>query len=91
MQAKKLRRKLIFFCWPILKATDGKSRIRIRKSSVWIQGSGSAPKFHGSVTLVLHILMPINDSFDTFFQRRMTDSYDAAIIPLGSDTQLRDR
>jgi hypothetical protein len=33
----------------------------------------------------------INKIFEFEFYRRMADSYDAAIIPLGKDMQLRDR
>jgi hypothetical protein len=35
----------------VLKVTDEKSRIRIRKSVVRIRGSGSVPKGHGSTAL----------------------------------------
>jgi hypothetical protein len=39
--------KILIFC-AILEVNDGKSRIRIRKSSVRIQGAETVPKCHGS-------------------------------------------
>ncbi len=52
---KQIRKKTYFLLasWMSL-STDEKIRIPIRicKSSVQIQGSGSVPKFHGSGTLV---------------------------------------
>jgi hypothetical protein len=51
-------RKNIFFV-DILKATKAKSRIRIRKTAVWIPGSESVLKHHESGTLVV----PICDKF----------------------------
>ncbi len=45
-----MRKKIIFFC--ILKVTEQRSRIRIHKSEVRIRGSGTAPKCHGSPTLL---------------------------------------
>jgi hypothetical protein len=47
---KKLGNYLIFVC--ILKAIIKKSRFRIRNPVVWIRGSGSVSKPHGSGTLV---------------------------------------
>jgi hypothetical protein len=51
MSLKKVisRKNLLFV--GILKATYEQSRIRIRKSVVWIHGSGSVQKCHGSTTL----------------------------------------
>ncbi len=51
-QAKVVRKKMIF-CY-VFKIPDEHSRIRIRihYSEVWIRGSGSVPKFHGSTTIV---------------------------------------
>jgi hypothetical protein len=48
---QKTQEKFCFFV-AILKATDEKSRIRIRtgKSLIRIRGSGTVPKFHGSTT-----------------------------------------
>ncbi len=43
--------KKLFFVG-ILEVTDEKNRIRIRKSSIRIQGSGYVSKCHGSGTLV---------------------------------------
>jgi hypothetical protein len=51
MYLEKVRRKIIIFV-RILKVFDEKSRIRKRKSVVRIRGSGSAPKSHGSTTLL---------------------------------------
>jgi hypothetical protein len=52
-QSKKLLKKS--FLVDVLKVTDENRRIRIRirihLSDVWIRGSGSALKFHGSATL----------------------------------------
>ncbi len=57
---KKLEKKLIFGWLASQKATDDKSRIRIRirKSWVRIRGSGSVLKCHGSKTLgtTLHVI-----------------------------------
>jgi hypothetical protein len=50
-KVKNLGKKLVFV--DILKATDEKSRIRIRNSVVRIRGSGSVLKCHGSTTLEL--------------------------------------
>ncbi len=92
MQAKKFWKNLSFV--GIFKATDGKSRIRIPKSSVRCTGPRirirtkmSRIRNTGFSILWCHL---ITISI-LFLKRRMTDSYDAAIIPLGSDTQLRDR
>jgi hypothetical protein len=46
---KVLISKKIFFV-DVLKVTDENSRILIYWSEVWIRGSGSVPKFHGSAT-----------------------------------------
>jgi hypothetical protein len=53
--SEKLRKKIFFV--GILKFTDEKSRIWIFKSLVRIRGSGSVSKCHGSITLVLCIIV----------------------------------
>ncbi len=58
--SKSNKQKKWFFV-DVLKVTDENSRIRIRisiriyYSEVWIRGSGFAPKFHGSATLMISL------------------------------------
>jgi hypothetical protein len=51
---KNSARKFVFV--DVLKVTDENSKIRIHYSEIWIHGSGSAPKFHGSATLLERFL-----------------------------------
>ncbi len=65
-----------FFSFCILKVTDERSRIwswieiRIHNSEVWIRGSGSAPKCHGSPTLVTK-KKHLQNKIGVFFSRSM--------------------
>jgi hypothetical protein len=60
LSSKKSKKNLDFYCFQkkkiifvdILKASDAKSRIRIRNKLVGIRGSGSVLKCHGSTTLI---------------------------------------
>jgi hypothetical protein len=60
----------------VLKVTNKKSRIwsQIRESKVWIRGSRSVPKCHGSGTLVPSILVLIFE-LSRFYDSLLEDLY----------------
>ncbi len=72
-KSKKLKTLKHFF--DVLKVTDENSWIRIHKSDVWIRGSGSVPKFHGSATL--RNMYEINGflSLDDYTKFRITSPF----------------
>jgi hypothetical protein len=81
--SKKNSGKKLFFVG-ILKVTTEKSRIRIRKSVVLIRVSGSAPKFHGSTTLIV-MYRTVHGNVQTTSKQQTIISQE---VPLSSNKTL---